>query len=143
MKKTIFALLLALNFCSTGTKGVDLALIRGEFNLPSTNPLIIDLDGVEQSCPVIVLDNNNTISFKIYLSPGDPSDAQSTFKYADDKFDKQLETRILTGSNEQGSTFEFTFDNDVTYHLTVDYNCVNATDPDCNNTTYTCNGTLQ
>jgi len=142
MKKILLLLTLTLVYCSTGTKGVDLAFIREEFNLPSTNPLIVDLDE-ENDCPRIEFDNNDTTSFKIRFEEGNPSDAQSTFNYADDKYDTLLETEILTGSNEQGSTFKFTFDNDVTYTLMIDYNCANATDPDCNNTTYNCSGTLQ
>lgn len=141
MKKILILALLALINCSTATKGVDLAFIRDEFNLPSTNPLVVDLDE-EDACPKIEFDNESE-SFKIRLAPDNPSNAQSTFTYADDKFDTLLETRILTGSNDEGSTFEFTYDNDVTYTLTVDYNCVNATDPDCSNTTYTCTGPLE
>ncbi len=142
MKKILILLLLAFVNCSTATKGVDLAFIRNEFNLPATNPLIVNLDE-ENECPKIEFDNDNTTSFKIRLAAGNPSDKQSTFTYEADSFDKVVEKRILKGSNDQGSLFEFTFDNDSTYTLMVDYNCLNVTDPDCANTTYNCSGPLQ
>jgi hypothetical protein len=140
MKKILILFFLALVNCSSGTDGVGLSFIRDEFNLPSTNPLIVNIDETG-ACPKIEFDDNST-TFKIRLEPGNPSDAQSTFAYEDDNFKQELEKRILTGTNEESSTFEFTYDNETTYTLTIDYNCMNATDPDCANTTYSCSGPL-
>ncbi|MCC7460715.1 MAG: hypothetical protein IT286_05375 [Proteobacteria bacterium] len=141
MKKLILALcLIIIASCSGATKGVGLGFIREQFNLPSSNPVIVDIND-SNSCPKIEFHGDT--DFYIRFEEGNPQDSQSRFKYEDDEFKQMGEMRVLRGKNESASTFEFTFDNDVTYTLTIDYNCPNATDEGCVNTTYSCSGPLQ
>jgi hypothetical protein len=134
----IFCLLVSTS-CSSGTKGVGLSFIREQFNLPDTSPLTIQISD-NDSCPKIEFDSE--ISFFIRFEENNPLDSQSEFTYEEDEFKQMGEMRVLRGKNQSGSAFEFTFDNEVTYTLTIDYNCPNVTD-ECVNTTFSCSGPIQ
>ncbi|MEZ4846928.1 MAG: hypothetical protein R2877_08380 [Bdellovibrionota bacterium] len=139
MKKLVLCFsLLMLAHCSSGTKGVSLSFIREQFNLHGNTPVVEISDA--EACPKIEFGSEDT--FFIRFEADNPQDSQSTFRYEDDEFKQMGDMRVLRGKNNSGSAFEFTFDNEVTYTLTIDYNCPNATDEGCVNTTYSCSGPL-
>ena len=122
--------------------GVDQSFISDRFDLPtSTNPTVLNIDKTN-TCPHFEFDNTNSISFQLLFSAGNPTAAQSTFKYMDDEFSQDGSLRVLTDTNSTGSTFTLKYDPEVkTYSLSVDYNCHDANDTaNCTNTLYTCTG---
>lgn len=141
MKKLLIICALALVSCTKGTKGVNLTFIKEQFDLPSGNPIIINLDDAGV-CPTIEFNSNNSDSFFIRISPTEPGDEQAEFFYKDDEFRDDDEIRTLVARNESGSSFELTFDGDVTYTLMVDYTCIDPDDSTCLRTTYNCSGEI-